>query len=456
MNSLDPSDSMQDDYENALVALADEDQDEARKYLKRMLDRNPDDYRSAEISGDFARLRGDAANAEKHYRRMVDLSEDPSVHGLSHMSVGILYTELGRVEEAADCIRQAAMLFEATGSTTQLLHALTALGHNYAERGKLAEAAEVFERSLTFARTALEELGEEDDFSNEQLNNQEDAWDSEDFGLSVDEELEELLYERQAAEDTLANLEMELGQLYRMLGRLDEAATQLNSAYARFESWEDTAGRATALDCLGVLRQVQGRYDEAEELLLEAIELNRQDENTEGLAVNYGNMAFLYQHRKDFARAEEYLTQSHEILAEPDRQDALAGYYVMRGSLRCEADRFDEAEQDLLKGLKLHKQVYDIAGIAAAESHLAIVYRRTGQLEEAERLYFKVLKASEEMGQLDFQASTLDELGLLRKDQGRPEEAREFWQRSLALYQQLESQRMIAEVAEQLRSLDAG
>lgn len=420
-------DQMQADYEAAMEALSDDDTDAARDCLRRMMKCNPDDHRTVELSGDFARLRGDYDKADAFYMRLPSLSDDKAVLAVSLVSRGILYAEQDMRDEACDLFRQAIELYRGMGDTQRTIAATGNLADTLVEAGRLAEAADAFQSALELAQ--------------------------EDARLHPDTDAETDNGQLGGKAFTVASLERELGEVCRMLGELDRAAACFQKAIVTFEEADDELELAETLDCLSVVRQIQGDYDEAESLLRRAIDINEKHDFEDGLSVNYGNMAFLHKHRKNFDEAAIYLDKAHKIDNASGREDAIADYHIQKGEILYERCKYDEAESNLLKALKMHKQLDNITGIGAAYSHLGVLYRYRKDFAQSEKMTLKALKISEEIQNLDFIAGVVDELGMLRKMQGRTDEARELWSRALGHFQQLRSARMTEEVRKQIEEL---
>ena len=416
------NDSIQADYDEAMQALADEEMDAARACLRRMLKSHPDDHRTLELSGDFARLRGEFDKADKLYQRMTTASDSKEVLALSLISRGILCAEQDRRDDACDLFRKAIPIYRELGETSRLINACGSLGDTLLEAGHLKESADAYREGLTVAKAEFSSDPEE-------------------------EEQNQFL---------TAILERDLGQVCRMLGELDLAVEHFHQAMAHFERLEDEVQFAQTLDCLSVVRQIQGQYDEAEALLLKAIAINEEHGEEEGLSVNFGNMAFLKKHLKAYDEAEEYLKKAYAIDKESGRADAIADYHTQLGSVLYERGQFADAETNLLKSMKLHKEIDNLVGIAAAHSHLGVLYRLKKDYSQSEKMTLKALEIAESIEHLDFIAGVLDELAMLRKMQDRPEEAREIWNRSLTVFERLRSERMIAEVRQQLAELTSG
>lgn len=429
-------DEVQEDYETALGFLTEGDIDSARPCLRRMMRKAPNDLRTVELSGDFARFRGEHEKADQLYRQLITLSDDLDVLAISLMNRGTNYESQGKRTEASEMYTQAIDAYQELGDYEGLVSVYSQLGILQVESGQLQSAATTFAEALKVLETHASLVSSLDTIA------------------SVDEDDEESSDDESVFNEfTRANLERELGQVHRMLGNLDTSVDFLNSAIDRYREIGDEVEVAHTLDCLGVVRQIQGNYDEAETLHQQAIAVNEEFDNEEGLSVNYGNLAILHRHRKDYDQVEHYINKAYEIDKAQGRADAVADYHIKLGEVKYERGDFMVAESNLLKALQLHKKMDDIAGIAVAQSHLGVLYRLKGDYDRSETMTLKALAICEEMEHLDFIASVVDELAMLRKAQGRRDEARELWTKSLGMFEKLQSAKMVEETKQAIAEL---
>ncbi len=413
-------DQIESMFEEASEHLASDEMSDARKLLKKLIEVVPNSPWTIELCGDFALHRGEQRKAEKEYRRMTVVSNEPLVRIRSAISLAALYVSESRTEEACESYTQALALADEHDKHYYYVQICSRLADEQLTLGQVERAAEVLQSGIDC------------------LLNQEKFQDQTD---------ESHRYE-------VASMQRSLSTALRMLGRIAEAERLLANSLMTFESLGLSLDVAETQDCLAVIRQIQGRYDEAEVLLNAAIEVNLEFENEEGLSVNYGNMSFLCRHREDYDKAEHYLRLAYEIDKEHEREDAIADYYVQLGEIQYRRQQFDEAEANILKGLKLIRRLEDRFAEGVTYSHLGILYRLKQDYTKSEELTRKALAISEEVSNLDAIASVLDELATVQKAQDRVEEARATWKRSLEIFEQIGSLRMIEEVKQHLESLN--
>jgi tetratricopeptide (TPR) repeat protein len=320
-------------YQQARAALAEGELDTVRAILKGMLETDPDSVAAAELCGDLAQAQGDLEKAERFYRKMTRLSDDPITRGTAHLSLGVL----------------------------------AAIRHDYAAgEALLGDAAETFEQLGMLEQAALATLN----LGEVQLNacHLRPAQTSFEKAIAAYEELSEL--------ESLAESYFQLATAHRMLGELDEAEAVFHRASALYEAADDICEVANCLDGLGVIHQIRGAYEEAERFHREAAEINERAEYWEGLAVNFGNLATLCHHRKQHAEAIDWLEKSRALEVTHDLDVSEAEYLSSLGNLREELGELDEAEQLQLRAIRLAKQQGDQDTLVFAWQRLAVVYRR--------------------------------------------------------------------------------
>ena len=401
-------------YEDAMTALAEEEVDEAIELLDQMLSDAPDDPRTLEVQGDVARAQEDVQQAERHYRRLLDRAPDDHWRGIAHFSLGALQASVEKVDLVRDHSRQAIEYFQKAAEPSKAAEVYTALASFEQNQGDFQDAVAALETA-------------------HQLIQQENS------AGDLDEQL--------------ATACQSLGIAYRMAGNLELAKQTLEEALSRFEELNDLRECADTLDALGVVEQIQGHYEMAEELHMQSLTINETIDDEDGMSVNYGNLTMLNIHRRDFDQAADWSRRGYEIDEAQGSDNGVAHYHLLMGEIECERDQLDQAERHLTECAKLYEGCGDAEDKLCANSKLAFLYRLRGDLDDASEINEQVLKAAEQMDFPDGIAATLDELAHVRLAQGRTEDAKALWERALAVYRQLGSARMITEVSGHLSKL---
>ena len=303
---------------------------EAEAFFRRSLERAKPGGRSAQTLLKIADLRngsGDSGGARRMYLGALEhfeegsplASDDRKAHASAMNELGLLLEAEGELEAAEAMYRRSAALhIDAFGNG----HPATAvaranLAGMLAMRGDSLGAAELLERSLAVVRAA--------------------------FGPRYD--------------DT-AKLHNRLGEIFEVLGRLDEAEEEYLAALAAWE--EPSQSRGQALTDLGRLAGV----------------------------------------REDFAAAETTLAEAVRILesAQPGFETELAEAFDSYGSVLRALGRLDEAERVLRKALAIRERELGVyhPDVALTLVGLAGVLHLREDLALAEPLYRKALRIQEE------------------------------------------------------------
>lgn len=162
------------------------------------------------------------------------------------------------------------------------------------------------------------------------------------------------------------------GDLLRVLGRLDEATVLAEKAQRLYEAIGDEAGRAGALETLGLVFTARGDLDEADEALAEALSWRRShDPAVAGRLV--ANLAEVALARHEFERAAELAA---EAMVEANRQGSVLGAgqtLLTLGIALLYAGRESEARVRLQEALGTYDRVEFPAGTAAVLEAIAAI-----------------------------------------------------------------------------------
>ncbi|HZI20242.1 MAG TPA: toll/interleukin-1 receptor domain-containing protein [Pyrinomonadaceae bacterium] len=121
----------------------------------------------------------------------------------------------------------------------------------------------------------------------------------------------------------------------------------------------------------------------------------------------------------------------------------LAVIYLRRGEV-------EEARRLYGESLEINKKLGNQSGIAITLHDLGRLTQNTGEMEEARRLYDESLEIAKRLGDQSGIASTLRGLGSLARDVGELDEAQRLLNESLAIYSRLNSQKSIADTLHEL------
>jgi predicted ATPase len=130
------------------------DPDAARSDADEALSLNPkNDIRADALTllGHLDCWRGDSSNAEKRFRQAASLFEDRWREGKCFAGLGMLFFQIGRLDEARDALARALACLEAEGDAHAAAHVLATGGLAAQELGDFAAARAAFERAHAMA-----------------------------------------------------------------------------------------------------------------------------------------------------------------------------------------------------------------------------------------------------------------------------------------------------------------
>lgn len=405
------------DYVEAAEALEEEKLTKVKKILARMQKLAPDDPRTIEIAGDYARACNDLEKAEACYQRLDTFTDRPEIRGIGRMSLGFLYRDQDDYATAIEHLDAAIELFSEAEDLGQTLFCHGAQAEVLMQAGDYEQAAD----SLELIQKMIDQIGITEEYS----------------GMATE-------------------VSQQRGDAYRLMGRLDDARKAYQQAIAIAEEFDMPEEQAASLDGLGVVCQVQGQYEEAKEFHLKSLALNEAIGSDEGRTVNLANLARLHIHLEQWDAAEQYARKALEIDTDAEDLNGIGFCQILLADIACGRQDFAGAEKILKQVQKIYERHGDAEDSLTLLSKLGYVYRRQNRLEEAEAMQTQVRAVCEAMGHADGLAATLDELAAIRVLQGNAEEARSFWQSSLSIYEELGATPLIEEIREKLAKLDAG
>jgi len=238
--------------------------------LARLPEDSPQQPRWIHYLGVLAQARGDHDEADRHFRRSLDiyqrLGDQAGIAAISHHLGGLAQTR-GSYDEAEREYHRSRNLHEQLGiplgvSLTE--HNRAALAR---ERGDYDEAERRYQRSVD----APERLGDP---------------------------------------ARVAHSHHERGALAQVRGDLDEAEREYRSALAIREQIADQVGIAAACNNLGALAQHRGNHDDAERYFHRSLEIFERIGDHAGYAMTCYNLGRLAQARGDHDEAERQYQRS--------------------------------------------------------------------------------------------------------------------------------------------------
>ena len=271
----------------------------------------------------------------------------------------------------------------------------------------------------------------------------------------------------QAYEPELAASYNNLGELYRITQRFNEAEQMCKAALEIRKRLAGTNPQAyepylaQSYHNLAILYNYAQRFNEAEQMDKTALEIRKRlaYANPQAyeldLAQSYHNLAFLYSDTQRFNEAEQMYKDALEIFkrladAYPQAYEPyLAGSYNNLGELYRITQRFNEAEQMNKDALEIYKrlananqQAYE-PDLAQSYHNLANLYYSTQRFNEAEQMHKVALEIQKRLAYVNPQvyepnlAMNYNNLAVLYSNTQRFNEAEQMYKTALEIRKRL-------------------
>lgn len=218
--------------------------DDAQRVLEPLLAANPEDAEILYHAGVITLCRGDAARAEKIFRRTLDLRSD---FARGHNGLGRALSRLGRVDEAIACQRRAIEL------RPRLVPALADLADLLIKFNRYEEALDLYDRVLALDPKQF------------------DACNNRGLALQRLGRLEEAARDIRRAHEIrpdIAIFAINLGRILRVLGQIDDAEAVFRHVLQREPE------NAEAIFEIGIIREEKSDVEGAIALYRQSLTVN--------------------------------------------------------------------------------------------------------------------------------------------------------------------------------------
>jgi tetratricopeptide (TPR) repeat protein len=280
--------------------------------------------------GILAQDRGDYQEAERQYRRSLEINErlgNQADMATGYHQLGMLAQDRGDYEEAERQYRRSLDIKERLGNQAGMAIAYHQLGMLAQLRGDYEEADRQYRRSLD-------------------------------------------IKERLGHQAGMATSYHQLGMLAELRGDYEEAERQYRRSLDIEERRGNQAGIATSYHQLGMLAQARGNYEEAERQYRRSLDISERLGGQAGIASSYHNLGILAQLRGDYEEAERQARRSLEIKERLGDQAGMASTYGQLGLLAQLRGDYEEAGRQTRRALDILERLGDQAGMANGYSQL--------------------------------------------------------------------------------------
>jgi tetratricopeptide (TPR) repeat protein len=190
---------------------------------------------------------------------------------------------------------------------------------------------------------------------------------------------------------------------------------------------------------LGICESEMGKVDESEAHLTRALQMSRQFGDSEGEVMTLGTLVWLHMRLGRPERGVECAQQALAIIGETGSGSSKCPVLNNLAACLHELDRPSEALEHLLTVLAITREDNDLRGRCIALRNIGFTYLELQRFVDAETVFNEAITAAREYGDRYYQAEYLSGVARSLQGQGRTAEALECFERSLSVFDTLDS-----------------
>jgi tetratricopeptide (TPR) repeat protein len=350
----------------------------AIKLYKGFIDRKPNSYAVLSKYVNLLFSEGKYEGVIPHLERLLSIDED----NLNlKVRLGVLYTEIGRVDEAKGVFKE---ILKVVPDSDKVLYYLASLYQQTSDNenaieyfSKIDEESALYHESNIQIAQILNVLAINDKANND---------------LNSENRFKSFISKKSQQSDVL-NVELSV-----ILAGYQEANKDFHQAIATMESVKKIEGFSEGHDYyLAALYERVKEYNKAEKIIREMLKRNPDNPH----ALNFIGYSIL-ERGKDFDQAYKYISKAVSLKPNDGYiRDSLGWYYYKTGD-------FKNAFKETYKAWKLVKDDVVIT------KHLALIYKAMNNYDKAKEYYVEALKNCKAVSEREEVLRELEDLELLR------------------------------------------
>jgi len=237
-----------------------------------------------------------------------------------------------------------------------------------------------------------------------------------------------------------------LANSYIAMGQYKKAIDQITKAIEICEKEEDFPGMAISYYNLGSCQANMGNLNAAEESYRKVLAMDEKMHNTSAIAMDYAVIGNVLTSKGSYDDAIDYLTKVVKLYEKGKSRPDLTGVVLSKlCTLYIEKNEQQKAEESVIYGLKLLREVGAKAHIFRGELQLAELKCQLGELIEAEQICRNVLAEMDEAENANIASTARIVLGDVLLKMERYEDAAEQYDRSASLAKSIKKDILVAQ-----------
>lgn len=231
---------------------------------------------------------------------------------------------------------------------------------------------------------------------------------------------------------TTAELCFQIGYLYRLLSKFDEAIRWLNECLAGANQPQHSVLKAKTLNQLAYVAWQQHEYATAIDFAQQALQLLAEDHVER--AMSFSVLGLVSFHQRHLTESAQYHCEALRIREFHVDQRAIAWSQQNLGVALREQGKYDEALTCYTKAIALLEETHDRSRMAIAQMNLGIVYRRMQQHQKSLEMHLEAGKTFHKLGDKLNSANNYTNIGLQHISLGNLDSAAEAFRESSKLF----------------------
>ncbi|MDX9954918.1 MAG: tetratricopeptide repeat protein [Anaerolineae bacterium] len=233
---------------------------------------------------------------------------------------------------------------------------------------------------------------------------------------------------------TRGRLLSEMGYVYWLWGRGEEALKCLRPALSLCREANDRWGEGLALNLIGLVHRVEGRLDEAMTYFQDSLVIRREIGDREGEGFCLQNMGLVHRLAGRYPEALDFLQRGLAVFSEEAHLEGQSLCSANIGRVYRTMGHYDEALHYMQRGLDLAREIGDRSAEGETLDTIGDIYRFMGQYQRALEFYQQSLEVQREIDSPVGQAYAIGDSGDVYFAEGDYDRALEHYQRALELW----------------------
>ena len=233
----------------------------------------------------------------------------------------------------------------------------------------------------------------------------------------------------QAAPDVKGKVESELGYLYRVLGRWDEAVEWLSRA---LHDTREEGEIANILNTIGYVHALRTDYDIALEYCREGMRLRQRLGLRKGQGLSWSTLGEVYRYKGRHGEALKCYDRALQIFKEGNDQENVARVRQQRGFCHVEMGHYGEARVDLLSSNNFYETSGNVRDYPRCLERLARLHYSLGERDQARQRFEEAREWAERIFDVDTAVYSIIRLARLAFEEGAAVERIAEYARHLA------------------------